>query len=145
MTKGDLAKEYFLSGKNCSTSVVLAFKDELKVDEETLKKLAIGYGGGLGRQRLTCGAVLGLTMVLGGVLSDGEDKLSIYAIVQEGCNLFKAETGSIICGELLSGKVNTDTSPVPEERTEKYYKKRPCADLCKLAGDIAEQLIKKYK
>lgn len=145
MTKGDIAKEYFLTGKNCSTSVVLAFQEELKVDEDTLKKLVIGFGGGIGRQRLTCGAVLGLVTVLSGVLSDGENKLAIYGIIQEACQKFKAETGSLICAEMLSGKVKVETSPNPEERTEQYYKKRPCADICKLAGDIAQELIEKYK
>lgn len=143
--KGEIAKENFLRGLNCAQAVTLAFKDELNLSEETIKKLVIGFGGGIGRQRMVCGAVLGLVMVLSGVLSDGENKLAIYEIVQEACNKFKAETGSLICAEMLSGKVKVETSPVPEERTEQYYKKRPCADLCMLAADIAQELIEKYK
>ena len=145
MTKGEIAKEYFLSGKNCSVSVVLAFKEELGLPDDTLKKLAIGFGGGIGRQRMVCGAVLGMVTVLSGVLSDGENKLAIYEIVQQACEKFRQETGSLICGELLSGKIKVETSPVPEERTEQYYKKRPCADMCQLAADITQELIEKYK
>lgn len=141
MTKGELAEKLFLEGKNCSTAVVLAFKEELKIEEETLKKMAIGFGGGLGRQRLTCGAVSGMCMVLSLLLSDGENKQQIYSAIQSACEEFKKEAGSLICADLLSGKVELNGSPIPEKRCEEYYKKRPCAELCKIAGDIAEKHI----
>ncbi len=142
MTKGEEAEKYFLEGNNCSTSVVLAFKNELKIDELTLKKMAIGFGGGLGRQRLTCGAVSGMCMVLSLLLSDGENKKEIYSVIQSACADFKKETGSIICSDLLSGKVSFESSPNPEIRSEEYYKKRPCAKMCKIAGDIVERYLK---
>ena len=143
MDKGQIAVDNFKSGLNCAQAVVLAFKDELKLDELTLKKASIAFGGGLGRQRLTCGAVSGMCMVLGMLLSNGTDKLSIYQIVQNACADFKKEVGSIICGELLDGNVLKDHSPKPEERTEEYYKKRPCAELCRLAGEITQKYLTK--
>ena len=143
MTKGLIAKHNFETGLNCAQAVVLAFKDELGFPEEVLKKLSIGYGGGVARQRNVCGAVLGMTMVLSYCLSDGNDKLSIYKIIQEACKQFKAEVGSIICGELLDGETLKDKSYIPEQRTKEYYKKRPCAELCVLAADIAEQFLNK--
>ena len=143
--KGEIAKENFTSGMNCSQAVVLAFKDEIGLPEQALKKMSIGFGGGFARQRLICGAVSGMCMVLSYLLSDGDDKSRVYAIVRQACDTFKNETGSIICGELLSGAVAKDTSPVPEQRSPEYYKKRPCADLCLLAADIAERLIEEYK
>ena len=143
MNKGLIAKENFLTGMNCSQAVVLAFKDELGFDEETLKKLAIGFGGGVGRQRQVCGAVLGLTMVLSYLLSDGQDKLAIYKVIQDACAEFKAEVGSIVCAELLDGETLKDKSAIPQARTEEYYKKRPCAELCELAGDIAQKYLNK--
>ncbi|MBQ0099673.1 MAG: C_GCAxxG_C_C family protein [Firmicutes bacterium] len=143
MTKGEIAEKLFLEGKNCSTSVVLAFKKELNLEELTLKKMAIGFGGGLGRQRLTCGAVSGMCLVLSLLLSDGENKQQIYSIIQSACEEFKKEAGSIICADLLMGKVEIKNSPVPEERCEEYYKKRPCAELCKIAGNIVERYLNK--
>lgn len=145
MSKGDIAKENFLTGLNCSQAVALAFKNEIGLPEETIKKLTIGFGGGFARQRLICGAVSGMNIVISYILSDGADKGKIYAIIQDACNRFKRETGSIICGELLTGKVAKNISPVPEQRTENYYKKRPCADICLLAANIAEEIIKEYK
>ncbi len=141
MTKGQLAKQNFNSGLNCAQAVVLAFKDELGLTEEQLKKLSIGFGGGLGRQRLTCGAVSGMCMVLSYLKSNGQDKLAIYSIIQDACAQFKNKVGSLICADLLEGKVKVETSPVPEERTAEYYKKRPCAEICEIAADITAKFI----
>ena len=142
MGKGQIAVENFATGMNCCQAVVLAFKDEIGFDEITLKKLSIGFGGGLGRQRLTCGAVSGMCMVISTLKSDGVNKLAIYKIIQDACAEFKEYTGSLICGELLDALSASDTSPVPEERTAAYYKKRPCSEMCRIAAEIAEKYIK---
>ena len=143
MTKGQIAKENFESGMNCSQSVVLAFKDEMGLSEEQLKKLSIGFGGGIARQRQVCGAVCGMTMVLSYLKSDGNDKLEIYSLISRACEEFKKEVGSIVCAELLDGETLKDKSCVPEKRTEEYYKKRPCAELCVLAANITEKYLNK--
>lgn len=141
MDKGQIAVDNFKTGLNCAQAVVLSFKEELMLDELTLKKLSISFGGGLGRQRLTCGAVSGMCMVLGTLLSDGTDKLTIYDIVQKACADFKNEVGSIICADLLDGNILKDNSPKPEDRTEEYYKKRPCVELCRLASQITQKYL----
>ena len=140
--KGEIAENYFLRGLNCCQAVVLAFKDESGLSEEEIKRLTIGFGGGLARQRLTCGAVSGMAMVLGALKSDGNDKAAAYSLIQKACEEFKAETGSLICAEMLSGEILKDKSATPEERTPEYYKKRPCAALCRLAAEIAEKYIR---
>lgn len=138
----EIAEKYFLQGCNCCQSVALAFSDKLGFSEETIKKLTIGFGGGLARQRLTCGAVSAMAMVLSALLSDGENKAQIYGIIQKACEDFKAETGSVVCAELLSGNpILKDKSAVPETRTPEFYKKRPCLELCKLAVSIAEKYL----
>ena len=40
---------------NCAQAVVLSYADKLPLEEETLKKLAAGYGGGMGCMEGTCG------------------------------------------------------------------------------------------
>lgn len=141
MTKGELAKQIFTSGRNCAQSVALAFKDEMELTEEQVLKLSIGFGGGLGRQRLVCGAVSGMVMVLGYLKSNGTDTLSSYSLVQQACAEVKKEIGSLICAELLEG-VKTSTGSIPEARTEEYYKKRPCADICQIVADITDKYLK---
>ena len=142
MDKGQLAKDYFKSGLNCSQSVAMAFKDEMGLTEEQVKKLSIAFGGGFGRTRSVCGAVSGMTMVIGMLGSDGEDKLSVYAIEQKALELFKNQLGSTICAELLEGNIKVDKGVVPAERTEEFYKKRPCAEICALASTIAYNLLR---
>lgn len=142
--KGKLAEEIFATGKNCSQTVVLAFKDELGLSEDLIKKISIGFGGGFGRQREVCGAISGMTMVLSYLLSDGEDKLANYKIIQEACAEFKKEFGTLICAQLLDG-IPVDKLPKPEERTKEYYEKRPCSEICAVAADITKEFLDKYK
>ena len=146
MSRAERAKEKFLQGYACSQAVALAFCDIMGVDEDTVSKMMLPFGGGLGRLRLTCGAVSGMAAVIGMVFADAENspqnKQKVYAIVQELCGRFQAETGSLICSELLSGmKVPVEVGGVAEARTAEYYKKRSCADMVALAAQIVEEYL----
>ncbi len=146
MSRAERAKEYFLQGFACSQAVALAFGDCMGLDEGTIGKLTLPFGGGMGRLRLTCGAVSGMALVIGGVFGDSENtpenKKAVYAIVQELCSKFKAETGSLICAELLSArKVPVEIGGEAEKRTPEYYQKRSCADMVYLAASILEEYM----
>ena len=146
MSRAERAKEKFLQGYACSQAVALAFCDVMGVDEATASKMMLPFGGGLGRLRLTCGAVSGMAAVVGMVFADtensSENKKTVYAIVQELCGRFQAETGSLICSELLSGmKVPVEVGGIAEARTAEYYKKRSCADMVALAAQIVEDYL----
>ena len=73
MSRAESAKEYFMQGYACSQAVALAFSDLLGIDEETIAKLTLPFGGGLGRLRLTCGAVSGMALVIGAVFAEGQN------------------------------------------------------------------------
>lgn len=141
MTKRELAISNFNEGMNCAQAVLLAFKDEVGVDEQTLRKIIIGFGGGFARQRLVCGAISGMCAVLGLVKSDGEDKRTIYATIQKACAEAKEKLGSIICEDLLK-EAGADKSPTPAERTKEYYEKRPCSEICGIVAEITEKFVK---
>ena len=148
MTKGESAKENFMSGLNCSQAVAAAFAEEMNMPKTLVEKLTVGFGGGMGRMREVCGAVTGMFMVVGILYGyddakDYEGKKDTYALVQELANQFKAETGSIICRELL-GLDGKDNSPVPSKRTEEYYKKRTCEDKVGLAAKILDEYIQSH-
>ena len=147
MSRAEKAKEYFLQGYACSQAVALAFADLVPMDEETLTKITLPFGGGLGRLRLTCGAVSGMAAVVGLLFAKGENtpenKKNVYAIVQELCGKFQAENGSLICGELLRGmNVPVQIGGVAEARTQEYYQKRSCAEMVAHAARILEEYIK---
>ncbi len=146
--KSEKAKELFKRGYNCSQAVVGAFAEELGMDKEALLRLSSSFGGGMGRLREVCGAVSGMFMVAGlkyGYASPDakEEKGEHYARIQEMAKAFTKENGSIICRELLGTGTKTE-SPVPSDRTDNYYKTRPCADLVADAAKILEEYIKAH-
>lgn len=140
MTKGEKAKELFMSGCNCSQAVAAAFCEETGLSEELIKNLTIGFGAGMGRMREVCGAVSAMTFVISAVYND--DKANIYNRVQAVANKFREQNGSIVCRELLGLNIKGADSPVPEKRTNEYYKKRPCPELVALAADILDDYLK---
>ncbi len=150
MSRAERAKEYFLRGYACSQAVALAFSDVVGVDEETISKATLPFGGGMGRLRLTCGAVSGMASVIGLLFANpqpsAENKKEVYAAVQELCARFQEEYGSLICGELLAGvKLPVQVGGEAEPRTQEYYKKRPCAEMVAFAAQIVEEYLREKK
>ena len=148
MSRAERAKEYFSQGYACSQAVVLAFSDAIGLDKDSISKIMLPFGGGLGRLRLTCGAVSGMAAVVGMLYADAENspenKKKVYAIVQELCAQFQKEMGSLICADLLSGmNLKVEIGGQAEARTEEYYKKRSCGDIVALATQIVENYINK--
>ena len=121
-----LAVDNFMSGFNCAQSVVSAFADP--------------FGAGIGRMRLTCGAVCGMLQLAGlehcaleG--SDRKAKSENYALVQRLADEFRRRNGSITCRELL-GLRKEQRSAEASERTPEYYATRPCARMIECAARI---------
>lgn len=139
------AMELFKQGYNCSQSVVAAFCEDTGMDFETALKISSSFGGGMGRLREVCGAVSGMFMVAGMKYgyTDPEDRISKsehYKLIQEMAEKFTVQNRSLICRELL-GLEEKKQSHVPEERTEEYYKKRPCIELVGDAAEIMHQIM----
>ncbi len=148
MNKKEQAAALFKSGYNCAQSVLLAFKEELNLDEPQALRLASSFGAGMGRLREVCGAVSGLFMAAGlkygpADPKDHAAKTAHYALIQELAEKFKQENGSIICRELLG--LPGAQNPEPEKRTEQYYKVRPCAEKVSFAAGLMEELLKQRK
>lgn len=143
--------DLFMQGYGCSQSVVAAFANMYGLDETLALKLSAGFGGGVGRMRMMCGAVSGMVILAGldcGQTdgADREGKAACYKVVQDLLAVFKQRNGSVICAELLAQngcQVVTDTHQ-PDERTAEYYKKRPCVRKVESAAHIfAEYLERK--
>ncbi len=136
------AVDNFMQGYGCCQSVVAAFADLYGLDETMAKRIAAGFGGGVGRMRMMCGAVSGIVILVGldcGQTegADRQGKSACYKVVQQLLAESKEENGSLICAELLGLK-----GPVPmgnyvaSERTKEYYKQRPCAAKVESAARI---------
>ena len=144
------AVDFFMQGYNCSQAVVAAFADMYGLDETMAKRIAAGFGGGVGRMRMMCGAVSGIVMLVGLEFgqeegNDREGKSACYKVVQELLAKSKEQNGSIICAEILGlkGHEKAQSSYVASPRTAEYYKTRPCAAKVESAARIfAEKLLK---
>lgn len=147
MGKAEQARQLFLQGYNCSQSVLGAYAQEVGLDFETAMALASGMGGGIGRTRSVCGACTGMCMAAG--LANGytspkarEEKARTYGMIQTLLKRFEQDNGSTICMVLL-GLEKPEGSCQAEQRTEEYYKKRPCPDLVAYAAGILEEYLEK--
>ena len=143
------AVDNFMQGYGCCQSVVAAFADLYSLDETMAKKIAAGFGGGVGRLRMMCGAVSGIVMLVGldcGQTegSDREGKSACYKVVQELLAKSKEENGSLICAEILgiNGHEKAPNSYIASARTAEYYKSRPCAAKVESAARIFAEYLK---
>lgn len=137
------AVDNFMRGYGCCQSMVAAFADLYGLDDTMAKRVAAGFGGGVGRLRMMCGAVSGIVMLVGldcGQTegSDRTGKSHCYQVVQQLLAEFKEQNGSVICAELLGlkGHDKAMTSYVASPRTAEYYKTRPCAAKVECAAKI---------
>lgn len=139
------AVEYFMAGYGCGQSVVAAFADMYSLDESTALNIGNGFGGGVGKMRMMCGAVSGMVILAG--LENGKSgekianvptsdsihtismntfaissekiratKDDCYRLVQDLLAAFKDANGSIICAELL-GMAGCSTAVSPNDAT----------------------------
>ena len=69
-------------------------------------------------------------------LFSNEEKKKLYALVNGMLEEFREKNGSTVCRELLKG---IKTSPVPSERTDEYYRTRPCVRFVESAARIVSK------
>lgn len=140
----------FKEGYGCCQSVVAAFCDLYGLDRTMALRVSAGFGGGVGRMRLICGAASALVILAG--LHQGQTKgddpagkAECYKLVQQLLAAFKERNASIICSELLGiaaqKKAAGDTTPEPDERNAEYYKVRPCARMVASSARIFAEFL----
>ena len=147
MNHCEKARELFLSGYNCAQSVFTAFCDVTGMEEKAALRLSSSFGGGIGCAREVCGAVSAAAMVAGilngyDTCDDLAEKKAHYARVTEILNRFRERNGTVVCRELLQGIKAKDT---PSERTEEYYKERPCLRFVEDAAQILDEMLAEKK
>ncbi len=140
MKKSQLAIENF-KNLNCAQSVLLTFAEDLKLDETTALRIALGFGGGMAMGE-TCGAVTGAYMVLGmkAQLTQKplqEIKAETKAAVRKFNELFIAQNGSLVCKKLLG--VDLSTPEGAALASEKNLFDTVCTKLVASAAEILEE------
>ena len=107
MTKAEDACRYFSGSFNCSQSVFTPFGKEKGMSENDCLRISTAFGGGMGRQQFTCGAVCGGAMALGLKFGKGkndgdEKKQATYDKTVELFEAFSKLNGSSNCRKLLN-------------------------------------------
>ena len=96
MALSEEAVKLHAQGFNCAQGVLLMSGKYTGLEEDTAKKIAAGFGGGL-RSGEICGAISGAVMALG-LLE--EDKKSIAVLARNCVDAFREQFGCVRCAEL---------------------------------------------
>ena len=144
MNKTENILTLFQDGLNCSQIVFSSFAERFGLDKDAALRIASGFGAGMGRMSLTCGAVTGAFMALGlkyGYASgeSKESKEKIYALVREFAEKFRAIHGSIECRELVGFDISTPDGY--KEASDNGLFRTLCPQFVKSAVEIAEKMI----
>lgn len=105
-SKKDIAVAKFKKGYNCCQAVACAYCEELGISEKDMFRLCEGFGSGIGGLKDTCGAVMGMFMIISLANSAGDmekplaTKMDTYAKFQEAAAKFKEKNRSIYCRDL---------------------------------------------
>jgi C_GCAxxG_C_C family probable redox protein len=146
MNRETTAVEYFRKKFNCSQSVLTVFGPEYGLSEDQCLKLSCAFGGGMGRQQHTCGAVTGALIVLGlkygKAMGDPEEKKQFtYLKTQEFFTEFIKLNGSSNCRELLYGLDMNDPEDHGKIMDQKLFDIK-CEKYVTDAVKITEKIVK---
>jgi len=146
MNKSEKAVEYFRNKFNCSQSVFTVFGTEQGLPEDVCLKISCAFGGGMGRQQLSCGAVTGALMVLGlrygKAKNDPEEKKQFtYSKTREFFEEFIKLNGSVNCRELLNGLDMNDPVDHNKIMEQKLFDIK-CEKYVSDAVTITEKIVK---
>lgn len=146
MKRSEKAMMLFNEGYACSQAIVMAFQDVVGINSDTLMKISLPLGGGISRLRRTCGAVLGMSLIVGLLFGsdtvDHENKLKVYEINQKLIEKFEEKRGTSNCLKLLEkAGLEVEVKGEAEKRTSEYYSKRPCGYIVYDAARVLEEYL----
>ena len=148
MDRSEKALNYFDNNFNCSQSVLTAFADELGLSEDESLRVACAFGGGMGRQQFTCGAVTGASMAIGlkfgkGKNDSDEKKAETYEKTVTLFNEFTQLHGSTNCRTLLNDLNMNDTNELETINEQNLFHincRKYVSDAVRLTEKIIETL-----
>jgi C_GCAxxG_C_C family probable redox protein len=146
MKKTEKALDYFRNKFNCSQAVFTVFGTEYGLSEDDSLRIGCAFGGGMGRQQQTCGAVTGALIALGfkygKAINDPEEKKQdTYAKTREFFKKFTELNGSVNCLQLLDGLNMNDPADHQKIMDQKLFDLR-CEKYVSDAVKIVEELSK---
>lgn len=144
MSRSEEGIAVFTAGCTCSQAVLTIFADRLGLEPEFCRRAALGFGGGIARLGMTCGAfsaaILILSLKFGSTeCGDENARERTYAKIRDFHDLFSVRHGSPICNELLGCDIN---SPQGLARIKALnLRSRICMVLVKDTIEILETML----
>lgn len=141
------ALETFANNFNCSQSVLVAFAEELGLDEKSALKIGGCFGAGMCTGEI-CGSVVGALMAIGLKYGhchpdDTDSKIAANHKTIEMINQFKEQNGSILCRDLLGYDVNNPEELVMIKDMKLFT--TFCPKMVESAVNIADNIINPVK
>ena len=103
--RADIAANLKATGQcNCCQAVTKVLADTTGLDEANLQKISAGFAAGMGCMEATCGALIGVNMILG-LRTEGNGTVRQS---RELLSKFKEKCGAVVCKDLKgveTGKV----------------------------------------
>ena len=139
------AEAMFKKGFGCAQSVLTCCGRSFGLPEETAKRIASAFGGGMGMMGLTCGAVTGAFMAIGlkHAQTDAADSAPAGRagrLAREFARRFKQLHGSICCNELLGLDISTPEG-VHKAVAEGYFAAVRCPVYIRDGAALLERLL----
>ncbi len=132
---GETAAVYHHDGYNCAQAVLLTLYDHMypNAKNDVIPKIATGFGGGMGRCGLVCGALTGAIMAVslkyGANEINAEKKTNAYAKTQALYKQFEKQHGSVMCSELIKLDLSTPQGMAKAKQADVF--ETVCAKLIK--------------
>jgi C_GCAxxG_C_C family probable redox protein len=140
----EIAVDVFNKGFNCAQAVLTSHCEEYGLSNDVAKKIACGFGAGMGYIGEVCGAVSGALMLIGLKYGkykelDNEAKDKTYKLVKKYTDNFKKEFGSINCTELLKYDISKEEQLL-KARDSGIFKEL-CPLLVKKSVELVEKIL----
>jgi C_GCAxxG_C_C family probable redox protein len=107
----DSAIALFRGDYNCAQSVFSVYARDFKIGEADARRIASGFGSGMGALQKTCGALTGGIMAIGAGYFDESDiaatKILVHRQVRRLVVRFEAKHGTVECFSLLGMDITT--------------------------------------
>lgn len=140
MERTEAAVKRFGEGYSCSQAVFCAFADKFDLEEETARKIAAGFGGGMGMGE-TCGAVTGAFMALGLLFDPAvpEIKEKMHELTRAFAARFTEESNALTCRDIMGCDLTT-----PEGKNyalQNNLRTTICAQQVRLAVSLTQEFL----
>ncbi len=144
MSEIEKAQQMFADGHTCSQAILTPFAARYGLPRELALKLACPFGGGMGRQGLTCGAVTGALMVLGldagrVELEDEAARERTDALVQEFFRRFQERHNALSCNELTGVQMSDAVARARGKEDGSF--ERVCPGVVGFAAELVTELL----